>query len=92
MQLFEARTTTQAGSGILLQANALRVLRTAGVLDAVLSAGYAFNSTGVPVPDDTNRRVAELTEGRFDPACPRPSASPDPPSTACYTKGPSSWE
>ena len=76
VQLLESRTTTQAGSGIMLQANALRVLRAAGVLDAVGTAGYAFDSTGVRLADATGRLVAEL-EGRFEADLPRPSASPD---------------
>ena len=66
VRLFESRITTQVGSGIMLQANALRVLRAAGVLDAVQTAGYAFNSTGVRLADATGRLVAELPEGRFE--------------------------
>ena len=63
---FESRMITQVGSGIMLQANALRVLRAAGVLDAINTAGYAFDSTGVRLADATCRLVAELTEGRFE--------------------------
>ncbi len=66
VDLYEARPSSDTGSGIMLQANALRVLRDAGVLDAVQHAGYGFDSTGVRLPDATGRLVGELTEGRFD--------------------------
>lgn len=68
--LIEARTTFDTGSGIMLQANALRGLREAGVLDDVRAAGFAFNSTGIRVPDATARLVGELVEGRVDPTLP----------------------
>ncbi len=58
------------GSGIILQANALRVLREAGVLPAVLASGFGFDSTGVRLPDATARLVGELIEGRMEPDLP----------------------
>jgi len=73
VELVEARSLAEpaaAGSGIMLQANALRVLRTAGVLQPVQDAGYGFNSTGIRLPDPTGRLVAEMTDGRLDPDLP----------------------
>lgn len=73
VELLEAREAADAataGSGIMLQANALRVLRTAGVLPAVQAAGFGFDSTGVRLPDPTGRLVAEMTDGRLDPDLP----------------------
>jgi len=71
VELLEARSdAATAGSGIMLQANALRVLRTAGVLPAVQAAGYGFDSTGIRLPDPTGRLVAEMTDGRIDPDLP----------------------
>lgn len=60
VDLFEARSVISGGSGIMLQANALRVLRAAGVLDDVLVAGFGFNSTGVRLPDATSQLVGEV--------------------------------
>lgn len=70
VDLIEQRTAPEGGSGIALQANALRVLRDVGVMDALLRYGYGFDSTAVRLPDPSARIVAELTEGRFDPALP----------------------
>src|SRR5580765_1946215 len=39
------------GSGITLQGNALRELRSLGVWDQVQAAGYAFDTTGIRAPD-----------------------------------------
>ncbi len=58
------------GSGIMLQANALRVLREAGALSAVLAGGFGFDSTGIRLPDETGRLVGELSEGRMQPDLP----------------------
>lgn len=69
VDLFEARPGNSAGSGIMLQANALRVLRSAGVLEAVRSAGYGFDSTGVRLPDATSRLVGEIAA--YDPHLPQ---------------------
>lgn len=70
VELFEARPDHVAGSGIMLQANALRVLRAAGVLDDVCAVGYAFSSTGVRVPDATSRLVADVPGTRLEPDLP----------------------
>ena len=81
VELLEARSDADAataGSGIMLQANALRVLRTAGVLPAVQAAGYGFDSTGIRLPDPTGRLVAEMTDGRRTRTCRRRSVSPGP--------------
>ena len=69
VDLLETRPTLVGGSGIMLQANALRVLRAAGVVDQVLAAGFGFDSTGVRLPDADARLVAEL-DGRMDPDLP----------------------
>lgn len=66
VDLFEAQESAEAGSGIMLQANALRVLRTAGVFAAVQDAGFAFNSTGIRAPDARATLVAEISDGRFE--------------------------
>ncbi len=68
--LLEARVTTDAGSGVMLQSNALRVLRGAGVLDAVEAAGYGFDSTGIRLPDARASLVGELPLGRADAELP----------------------
>ena len=70
VDLLDAREDLETGSGVSIQANGLRVLREAGVLDAVLAAGHGFTSTGVRLPGPGARLVAELTEGRFDPSLP----------------------
>lgn len=70
VDLIEARDHLEAGSGVSIQANRLRVLREAGVVEAVLAAGYGFITTGVRLPDASARLVAELAEGRFDPDLP----------------------
>lgn len=71
VDLFDARTELrEIGSGITLQANALRVLRAAGVWPAVRDAGFGFESTRIRLPDPSARIVAELSDGRFDPDLP----------------------
>lgn len=70
VDLFEARTSRDLGSGIMLQANALRVLRTAGVLLPVLAAGSGFASTGVRVPDANSTLVGEVPGARLEPDLP----------------------
>ncbi len=59
-----------AGSGITLQADALRVLREAGVWPAVRDAGATWSTTTMRLPDPSARVVAELTDGRADPDLP----------------------
>ncbi|WP_243794586.1 FAD-dependent monooxygenase [Saccharopolyspora gloriosae] len=56
-----------AGSGITLQGNALRVLREVGVLPAVLAQGFAFDSLGITAADGTVLHVAtDLRTGGAD--------------------------
>jgi 2-polyprenyl-6-methoxyphenol hydroxylase-like FAD-dependent oxidoreductase len=50
------------GSGITLQGNALRVLRDLGVLDGVLTHGYAFDVLRLRTPDGTV--IAEIPDAR----------------------------
>jgi len=51
---------TARGSGITLQGNALRVLREIGAWETAKVDGYAFDSTGIRLPDGT--LVAELDD------------------------------
>src|SRR5215211_3655581 len=52
------------GSGITLQGNALRELRSLGVWDAVQAAGYAFDTTGIRAPDPHGTVVAEIADAK----------------------------
>src|SRR3954465_6654940 len=52
------------GSGITLQGNALRELRTLGVWEEVQAAGYAFDVTGIRAPDPAGSVVAEIPAPR----------------------------
>jgi 2-polyprenyl-6-methoxyphenol hydroxylase-like FAD-dependent oxidoreductase len=52
------------GSGITLQGNALRELRTLGVWDQVRAAGYAFDVTGIRAPDPFGSVVAEIPDAK----------------------------
>ncbi|MDP5181657.1 FAD-dependent monooxygenase [Blastococcus sp. BMG 814] len=52
------------GSGITLQGNALRELRSLGVWDQVQAAGYAFDVTGIRAPDPHGTVVAEIPDAR----------------------------
>jgi 2-polyprenyl-6-methoxyphenol hydroxylase-like FAD-dependent oxidoreductase len=52
------------GSGITLQGNALRELRSLGVWDQVQAAGYAFDVTGIRAPDPVGTVVAEIPDAR----------------------------
>ncbi|MGY1773559.1 FAD-dependent oxidoreductase [Blastococcus sp. SYSU D00813] len=56
--------TTALGSGITLQGNALRELRTLGVWEQVSAAGYAFDVTGIRAPDPTGTVVAEIPDAK----------------------------
>ena len=49
-----------AGSGITMQGNGLRELRRLGVWDAVLAAGYPFDSAGLRAPDAAGTLLADL--------------------------------
>jgi 2-polyprenyl-6-methoxyphenol hydroxylase-like FAD-dependent oxidoreductase len=52
------------GSGITMQGNGLRELRRLGVLDAVLAAGYPFDSLGLRAPDPAGTLLAEIPDAR----------------------------
>ncbi|SES69558.1 FAD-dependent oxidoreductase [Geodermatophilus poikilotrophus] len=52
------------GSGITLQGNALRELRSLGVWEQVEAAGYAFDTTGIRAPDPNGTVVAEVSDAR----------------------------
>ena len=52
------------GSGITLQGNALRELRSLGVWEQVQSAGYAFDVTGIRAPDPNGTVVAEIPDAK----------------------------
>ncbi|MGY1840173.1 MULTISPECIES: FAD-dependent oxidoreductase [unclassified Modestobacter] len=52
------------GSGITLQGNALRELRSLGVWDQVEAAGYAFDVTGIRAPDPFGTVVAEIPDAK----------------------------
>jgi 2-polyprenyl-6-methoxyphenol hydroxylase-like FAD-dependent oxidoreductase len=55
---------TALGSGITLQGNALRELRSLGVWDQVQAAGYAFDVTGIRAPDPAGTVVAEIPDAK----------------------------
>lgn len=59
-----APDVTAAGSGVTLQGNALRELRTLGVWDEVRALGYAFDVTGIRAPDPAGTVVAEIPDAR----------------------------
>src|SRR3954447_7707574 len=52
------------GSGITLQGNALRELRTLGVWDRVQQHGYAFEVTGIRAPDPDGTLLFEVPDAR----------------------------
>ena len=52
------------GSGITLQGNALRELRSLGVWDQVQEAGYVFDTTGIRAPDPNGTVVAEIADAK----------------------------
>jgi 2-polyprenyl-6-methoxyphenol hydroxylase-like FAD-dependent oxidoreductase len=52
------------GSGITLQGNALRELRSLGVWDRVQEHGYAFDVTGIRAPDPAGSIVAEIPDAK----------------------------
>ena len=47
-----------------MQGNGLRELRRLGVLDAVLAAGYPFDSLGLRAPDSAGTLLAEIPDAR----------------------------
>src|SRR4051812_7782118 len=52
------------GSGITLQGNALRELRTLGVWEQVKEHGYAFDVTGLRAPDPAGTLIVEIPDAR----------------------------
>src|SRR3954466_3155179 len=52
------------GSGITLQGNALRELRSLGVWEQVQAAGFAFDVTGIRAPDPNGTVVAEIPDAK----------------------------
>ena len=65
VDLVESKPEVAAlGSGITLQGNALRELRSLGVWDAVQERGYAFDVTGIRAPDPTGSIVAEIPDAK----------------------------
>jgi 2-polyprenyl-6-methoxyphenol hydroxylase-like FAD-dependent oxidoreductase len=65
VELVEIKPDVAAlGSGITLQGNALRELRTLGVWDQVQAAGYAFDTTGIRAPDPAGSVVAEIADAK----------------------------
>ncbi|MFW3168611.1 FAD-dependent oxidoreductase [Geodermatophilus sp. CPCC 206100] len=65
VDLVEIKPDTRAlGSGITLQGNALRELRTLGVWEQVQASGYAFDVTGIRAPDPAGTVVAEIPDAK----------------------------
>ncbi len=65
VDLVEVKPDVSAvGSGITLQGNALRELRSLGVWDRVRTAGHAFDVTGIRAPDPHGSVVAEIPDAR----------------------------
>ena len=52
------------GSGITLQGNALRELRSLGVWEQAQAAGYPFDVTGIRAPDPNGTVVAEIPDAK----------------------------
>jgi 2-polyprenyl-6-methoxyphenol hydroxylase-like FAD-dependent oxidoreductase len=52
------------GSGITLQGNALRELRSLGVWEQAQAAGYPFDVTGIRAPDPNGSVVAEVPDAK----------------------------
>jgi 2-polyprenyl-6-methoxyphenol hydroxylase-like FAD-dependent oxidoreductase len=65
VELVEMKPDVAAlGSGITLQGNALRELKTLGVWDQVQAAGYAFDTTCIRAPDPNGTVVAEIADAK----------------------------
>ncbi|MEW1959526.1 FAD-dependent oxidoreductase [Kineococcus sp. NPDC059986] len=65
VEVVEARPgTTDTGSGITLQGNALRVLRDLGAWPQVSARGFAFDSLGLRAPDAAGTLLAEVPDVR----------------------------
>jgi len=52
------------GSGITLQGNALRVLRSLGVWEQIKQQGYAFDTLGLRAPDPNGSLIVEMDDIR----------------------------
>src|SRR3954465_6327869 len=52
------------GSGITLQGNALRVLRSLGVWEQIKQQGYAFDTLGLRAPDPDGTLIVQLDDIR----------------------------
>jgi len=52
------------GSGITLQGNALRVLRSLGVWEQIKERGYAFDTLGLRAPDPDGTLIVEMDDIR----------------------------
>jgi 2-polyprenyl-6-methoxyphenol hydroxylase-like FAD-dependent oxidoreductase len=52
------------GSGITLQGNALRVLRSLGVWEQIKQEGYAFDTLGLRAPDPAGTLIVQLDDIR----------------------------
>src|SRR3954452_713374 len=65
VDLVDIKTEVAAlGSGITLQGNALRELKSLGVWEQVQAAGYAFDVTGIRAPDPNGTVVAEIPDAK----------------------------
>jgi 2-polyprenyl-6-methoxyphenol hydroxylase-like FAD-dependent oxidoreductase len=65
VDLIEIKPEVSAlGSGITLQGNALRELRSLGVWEQVLAAGYAFDVTGFRAPDPAGTVLFEVPDAK----------------------------
>ncbi|GLY04209.1 FAD-dependent monooxygenase [Actinoplanes sp. NBRC 101535] len=65
VDLIDSRPTVGAvGSGITLQGNALRVLRTLGVWEDLRPRGYAFDGLGIRAPGPQAALLGEVTDNR----------------------------
>ncbi len=65
VELIEIKPDVAAlGSGITLQGNALRELRSLGVWEQVQAAGYPFDVTGIRAPDPFGTVVAEVPDAK----------------------------
>ena len=58
------RDAAALGSGITLQGNALRELRSLGIWHRVQAKGYAFDVTGIRAPDPAGSVVAEIPDAK----------------------------
>jgi 2-polyprenyl-6-methoxyphenol hydroxylase-like FAD-dependent oxidoreductase len=57
-------TVTAGGFGVMLQGNALRMLRRLGVWERIREEGYPFDSVGLRAPDAHGSLLGEVAEAR----------------------------